>query len=85
MLERALPESRAGYAHCDVTLKATSSPLFWRWPSRLSGGLDILFNTPDPMGIPGPVEASPDAEGWDKVFALLVRGPVLGINPRPCR
>jgi NAD(P)-dependent dehydrogenase (short-subunit alcohol dehydrogenase family) len=43
------------------------------------GGLDILFNNAGHGGAPTGV-ADMTAEGWDATFALLLRGPVLGMK-----
>jgi len=77
MLERRFPD-RVRYAHCDVTMEADIVAALALAKSAF-GGLDILFNNAGTQGIPGSVEAL-NAEGWDKVFALLVRGPVLGMH-----
>ena len=69
---------RVRYVHCDVTAEAdivaacaTATASF--------GGLDILFNNAGHAGLSGGVEAV-TADGWDAVFALLVRGPALGMK-----
>jgi NAD(P)-dependent dehydrogenase (short-subunit alcohol dehydrogenase family) len=43
------------------------------------GGLDSIFNNAGVVGLPGGVEAM-TVEGWDRTFALLVRGPALGMK-----
>ncbi|HEX7759808.1 MAG TPA: SDR family oxidoreductase [Caulobacteraceae bacterium] len=77
MLERRFPD-KVRYAHCDVTLEADIAATMALAKSAF-GGLDILFNNAGTAGLPGSVEAI-EAEGWDKVFALLVRGPALGMH-----
>ncbi len=77
MLERRFPD-KVRYAHCDVTIEADIAATMALAKSAF-GGLDILFNNAGTAGMPGSVEAI-EAEGWDKVFALLVRGPALGMH-----
>lgn len=43
------------------------------------GGLDILFNNAGHGGAMGGVEET-DVKAWDDTFALLVRGPALGMK-----
>jgi NAD(P)-dependent dehydrogenase (short-subunit alcohol dehydrogenase family) len=43
------------------------------------GGLDILFNNAGHGGTPATVPEL-TVEGWDKTFALLVRGPAVGMK-----
>ena len=66
------------YAHCDVTAEddiAGACAL----ASEAFGGLDILFNNAGHAGLPGGLETL-TVEGWDQTFALLVRGPALGMK-----
>jgi NAD(P)-dependent dehydrogenase (short-subunit alcohol dehydrogenase family) len=77
MLEQRFPE-RVRYAHCDVTDEAEIAAAC-ALAAEAFGGLDILFNNAGHAGLPGGVEAM-TAEGWDATFALLVRGPALGMK-----
>lgn len=77
MLEKRFP-GKVRYAHCDVTQQADIVAAIGLAKSEF-GGLDILFNNAGAGGMPGSVEAM-TAEGWDKTFALLVRGPALGMH-----
>ncbi len=77
MLEKRFPD-KVRYAHCDVTVEADIIAALGLAKSAF-GGLDILFNNAGTAGMAGSVEAM-NAEGWDKVFALLVRGPALGMH-----
>src|SRR5947208_3485383 len=77
MLEKRFPE-HIRYVHCDVTSEADIESACGS-AARAFGGLDILFNNAGHAGLPGGVEAIV-AEGWDAVFALLVRGPALGMK-----
>jgi NAD(P)-dependent dehydrogenase (short-subunit alcohol dehydrogenase family) len=77
MLEKRFPD-RVRYAHCDVMSEsdvaaacATAADAF--------GGLDCIFNNAGAAGMTGGVEAM-EVEGWDRTFALLVRGPALGMK-----
>jgi NAD(P)-dependent dehydrogenase (short-subunit alcohol dehydrogenase family) len=77
MLERRFPD-KVRYAHCDVTDErhiAAACAL----AAEAFGGLDVIFNNAGTAGLTGNVEAI-EVEGWDKVFALLVRGPALGMK-----
>jgi len=77
----ALEQRFAGkvrYIHCDVTAEADIEAACALAASAF-GGLDILFNNAGHAGQPGGVETL-TAEGWDAVFALLVRGPALGMK-----
>ncbi|MGI8841736.1 MAG: SDR family NAD(P)-dependent oxidoreductase, partial [Caulobacteraceae bacterium] len=69
---------RVRYVHCDVTAEADIAAACAA-AKEAFGGLDILFNNAGHAGLPGGVEAM-SAEGWDAVFALLVRGPALGMK-----
>ncbi|MEP6967774.1 MAG: SDR family oxidoreductase [Pseudomonadota bacterium] len=77
ILERRFPE-RARYIHCDVTAEADIAAACTLARDAF-GGLDVLFNNAGHAGAPSGVEAM-TAEGWDAVFALLVRGPALGMK-----
>ncbi|MDE2355462.1 MAG: SDR family oxidoreductase [Alphaproteobacteria bacterium] len=66
------------FAHCDVTQEADIAAAC-RLAAEAFGGLDILFNNAGHAGLPGGVEGI-DGEGWDKTFAVLVRGPALGMK-----
>src|SRR3984957_7873918 len=77
MLEQRFP-GRLRYIHCDVTDEARIAAAC-ALAADAFGGLDILFNNAGHAGLPGGVEAM-TAEGWDATFALLVRGPVLGMK-----
>jgi NAD(P)-dependent dehydrogenase (short-subunit alcohol dehydrogenase family) len=77
MLEKRFPD-RVRYVHCDVTAEADIEAACVAAASAF-GGLDVLFNNAGHAGLPGGVEAI-EAAGWDAVFALLVRGPALGMK-----
>ncbi|MBA3810120.1 MAG: SDR family oxidoreductase [Caulobacteraceae bacterium] len=77
ILEKRFPE-HARYIHCDVTAEAEIAAAC-ALARDAFGGLDILFNNAGHAGAPGGVEAM-TAEGWDAVFALLVRGAALGMK-----
>ena len=77
MLDRRFG-GRVRYAHCDVTAEADIAAACAA-AKETFGGLDILFNNAGHAGLPGGVEAV-TVEGWDAVFALLVRGPALGMK-----
>ncbi len=77
VLEQRFP-GRLAYAHCDVTAEADIAAACARATSEF-GGLDVLFNNAGTAGMPGGV-AELTADGWDAVFALLVRGPALGMH-----
>ncbi len=66
------------YAHCDVTVEDDIAAAVALAKSEF-GGLDILFNNAGHGGTQGGV-ADMTAAGWDHTFALLVRGPVLGMK-----
>jgi NAD(P)-dependent dehydrogenase (short-subunit alcohol dehydrogenase family) len=76
-LEQRFPHT-VRYAHCDVTAEADIAAAC-ALAADSFGGLDILFNNAGHGGLPGGVEAM-TAEGWDQTFALLVRGPALGMK-----
>lgn len=69
---------RLAYAHCDVTKEADIAGACAKAKSEF-GGLDVLFNNAGAGGAMGGV-AEMTAEGWDATFALLVRGPALGMH-----
>jgi NAD(P)-dependent dehydrogenase (short-subunit alcohol dehydrogenase family) len=77
MLERRFPD-RLRYAHCDVTVESEIKAAVDLAASTF-GGLDILFNNAGHGGAVGTVEET-DAKAWDDTFALLVRGPILGMK-----
>lgn len=69
---------RVRYRRCDVTSEADIAGACGEAKSAF-GGLDILFNNAGAAGAPGGVDAV-TVDGWDGVFALLVRGPALGMK-----
>ncbi|KAI6244419.1 Short-chain dehydrogenase/reductase SDR [Aphelenchoides fujianensis] len=77
MLERRFPD-RVRFARCDVTLEADVAAAIGLAQSAF-GGLDILFNNAGHGGTPAGVEDM-TVDGWDKTFALLVRGPAIGMK-----
>ena len=77
MLERRFADL-ARYIHCDVTVEADVAGAC-ALAGEAFGGLDVLFNNAGHAGLPGGVETI-TVEGWDAVFALLVRGPALGMK-----
>jgi NAD(P)-dependent dehydrogenase (short-subunit alcohol dehydrogenase family) len=77
ILERRFPDTLR-YIHCDVT-KEDEIEAACALAKSAFGGLDVLFNNAGHAGMPGGVEAM-TVEGWDAVFALLVRGPALGMK-----
>jgi NAD(P)-dependent dehydrogenase (short-subunit alcohol dehydrogenase family) len=77
VLEQRFPD-RLRYAHCDVTVESDIAAAC-ALASEAFGGLDILFNNAGHAGMPGGVETL-TAEGWDAMFAVLVRGPALGMK-----
>ena len=78
----AMLEQRFGgkvrYAHCDVTAPDQIEAAC-HLAKTAFGGLDILFNNAGSAGQPGGLETM-TVDGWDAVFALLVRGPMLGMK-----
>ena len=68
-------EGRLAYVHCDVTVEAELEKAVETAVARF-GGLDILFNNAGSGGTMASAEEI-TAEAWDKVFALLVRAPVI--------
>jgi NAD(P)-dependent dehydrogenase (short-subunit alcohol dehydrogenase family) len=77
MLEKRFPD-RVRYAHCDVTVEADIAKAVALADGSF-GGLDILFNNAGHGGSPGGA-LDLDVAGWDHTFALLVRGPALGMK-----
>ncbi len=77
MLEKRFPATLR-YAHCDVTHEADIAAAC-TLAAEAFGGLDILFNNAGTGGLLGGVEAI-TVQGWDDTFALLVRGPALGMK-----
>ena len=78
----AMLEQRFGgevrYARCDVTSEADIEAACGM-ANDVFGGLDCIFNNAGAAGLPGGVEAV-EVNAWDAVFALLVRGPALGMK-----
>ncbi|HEY9219839.1 MAG TPA: SDR family oxidoreductase [Phenylobacterium sp.] len=78
----AMLEQRFGgavrYARCDVTSEAEIAAAVGL-ASEAFGGLDILFNN---AGISDGMReiTEIDAERWDWIFSILVRGPALGMK-----
>ena len=66
------------YVHCDVTAEADIAAACAAAMDAF-GGLDVLFSNAGSAGQPGGAETM-TVEGWDAVFALLVRAPALGIK-----
>ncbi|HWF00119.1 MAG TPA: glucose 1-dehydrogenase [Caulobacteraceae bacterium] len=77
MLEKRFPD-HVRYARCDVTSEADIEKACALAASDF-GGLDCIFNNAGTAGLPGGVEAV-EVAGWDAIFALLVRGPALGMK-----
>ncbi len=71
-------DGRVRYAHCDVTSEADIAAAC-ALAVEAFGGLDILFNNAGHSGLAGGVDAV-TPEGWDATFALLVRGPAVGMK-----
>jgi NAD(P)-dependent dehydrogenase (short-subunit alcohol dehydrogenase family) len=76
-LEKRFPH-QVRYAHCDVTAEADIAAAC-ALAADAFGGLDILFNNAGQAGLAAGVEAL-TSDGWDQTFALLVRGPALGMK-----
>jgi NAD(P)-dependent dehydrogenase (short-subunit alcohol dehydrogenase family) len=76
-LEQRFPD-KVRYAHCDVTAEADIAATC-ALAANAFGGLDILFNNAGSAGLTAGIEAL-TADGWDQTFALLVRGPALGMK-----
>jgi len=77
VMQQRFPD-RLVYVRCDVTREADIAAACAAAKSSF-GGLDVLFNNAGTPGQLGGV-AEMTAEGWDKCFALLVRGPALGMR-----
>ena len=77
MLEARFP-GVVRYAHCDVTVEADIAAACALAKSAF-GGLDILFNNAGHVGLRGEL-ADVTVEGWDATFAVLVRGPAIGMK-----
>ncbi len=77
ILEQRFPD-RVRYVHCDVTQEADVARAVALADSAF-GGLDILFNNAGHGGTPTGV-ADMDPTGWDATFALLVKGPAMGMK-----
>jgi NAD(P)-dependent dehydrogenase (short-subunit alcohol dehydrogenase family) len=77
ILERRFPD-KVRFSRCDVTDEAQIAATM-ALAQEAFGGLDILFNNAGHGGAPNGV-ADMTAEGWDATFALLLRGPVLGMK-----
>ena len=77
MLEKRF-DGRIRYAHCDVTSEKDIAAAV-KLAADSFGGLDILFNNAGHGGAPGNV-SEVDVESWDATFALLVRGPAVGMK-----
>ncbi|MDB5481826.1 MAG: short-chain dehydrogenase/reductase [Caulobacteraceae bacterium] len=77
MLAKRFPDTLR-YIHCDVTAEADIAAACALAQSAF-GGLDILFNNAGHAGLQGGVEAM-TVDGWDATFALLLRGPALGMK-----
>jgi NAD(P)-dependent dehydrogenase (short-subunit alcohol dehydrogenase family) len=77
MLERRFPD-KVRFSSCDVTSEAQLAATM-ALAKAAFGGLDILFNNAGHGGAPNGV-ADMTPEGWDSVFALLLRGPVMGMK-----
>jgi NAD(P)-dependent dehydrogenase (short-subunit alcohol dehydrogenase family) len=77
MLERRFG-GRLAYARCDVTAETDLAAAFAKAKAEF-GGLDVLFNNAGAPGLMGGL-ADITADGWDRTFALLVRGPAMGMK-----
>ena len=77
ILEQRFP-GRVAYVHCDVTHEADIAAACAKAKSEF-GGLDVLFNNAGIPGLSGGV-AEVEVAGWDSIFAILVRGPALGMH-----
>jgi len=77
ILERRFSDA-VRYIHCDVTVEADIAAACALAKSAF-GGLDILFNNAGHGGLLGGLETM-TVEGWDATFAVLVRGPAVGMK-----
>jgi NAD(P)-dependent dehydrogenase (short-subunit alcohol dehydrogenase family) len=77
ILEQRFPD-RLAYVHCDVTVEADIVAACARAASDF-GGLDVLFNNAGASGMLGQIDDL-TAAGWDATFAMLVRGPAMGMR-----
>ena len=77
MLERRFPD-KVRYAHCDVIQEADIERTLALAESEF-GGLDVLFNNAGVSDMMREI-AEIDAERWNWVFDILVRGPALGMK-----
>ncbi len=77
MLQQRFPET-VRYIHCNVTQEADIARAVALADSQF-GGLDILFNNAGHGGSTTGV-SDMDADGWDATFALLVKGPAMGMK-----
>jgi NAD(P)-dependent dehydrogenase (short-subunit alcohol dehydrogenase family) len=77
MLAARFPDTLR-YVHCDVTSEAEIAAAC-ALAAEAFGGLDILFNNAGHAGQSASVETL-TVDGWDATFALLLRGPVLGMK-----
>ena len=77
MLERRFPD-KVRFSRCDVTDEAQIAATM-AVAKDAFGGLDILFNNAGHGGAPNGV-ADMTTDGWDSVFALLLRAPVMGMK-----
>jgi NAD(P)-dependent dehydrogenase (short-subunit alcohol dehydrogenase family) len=77
MLERRF-DGAVRYAHCDVCDEAQIAAAC-ALAAQAFGGLDVLFNNAGAAGPVGGVETI-TVESWDSIFAVLVRGPALGMK-----
>ncbi|MFN3521500.1 MAG: SDR family oxidoreductase [Phenylobacterium sp.] len=77
MLEKRFG-GRVRYAHCDVTREDHIAGALNLAKSEF-GGLDVLFNN---AGISDRMTSITEItpEGWDWIYAILVRGPALGMK-----
>lgn len=71
-------KDKVRFAKCDVTQETDIAAAVQLAVSAF-GGLDVLFNNAGAGGTMGGVEDMNAAE-WDRTFALLVRGPMLGMK-----
>lgn len=69
---------KVAYSRCDVTSETDLAAACALAVSRF-GGLDIQFNNAGAGGTPLDAEQM-TVEAWDATFALLLRGPMLGIK-----